>query len=53
MHFCQDELVAITAAVPFIGYFCLKCRQICAKCAMAFRRLTGKSCDHHNHDKSE
>jgi len=49
MHLCPDEIMAISAAVPFIGYLCLKCRHICTKCANVFRRLTDRECAHHNH----
>lgn len=28
MHLCPDEIAAITAGVPFLGYACMKCRQL-------------------------
>ncbi len=35
MHWCQDETNALFAAVPFLGYICLKCK-------LAYYKLRGK-----------
>lgn len=52
-HFCQDELMAITAGLPLIGYLCMRCRQACRACVSLFLRLRGRrtlpACTHHNY----
>jgi hypothetical protein len=39
IHWCQDETNAVLAAIPLVGFFCLKCKQL-------YYKIRGRH-DHH------